>query len=84
MVLKVGSLKIYQQTKFYGSTSTGESFASTSELSSPSVWICLSYGIKYYGVEVTFSVMTSQLNFLNFTKLFGSFGGREQTQTDRQ
>jgi hypothetical protein len=45
----------------------------------PSFWYRLSYGVRTYGVEVTFNGMTSILNFI---KISGSkFIGGTQTDT---
>jgi hypothetical protein len=53
----------------------------------PPFWNVRRYGIKKYGVEVTFSGMTFLLNFIKIYKLVQKlFGGHTHTdgQTDRQ
>jgi hypothetical protein len=69
--LVVHPLKIYQHTKFYGPALTGENFASTSMFECPPFWNSWSYGIKDYGVEVSFNGITL-LNFIKSTNWFKS------------
>jgi hypothetical protein len=77
----VQPLKIYQYTKFHGPTLNGESFASTSEVLTSTIleW----YGIKMYGIEVTFNGMTPLLNFIKIYQLVQKLLGGD-TQTDRR
>jgi hypothetical protein len=42
------------------------------------------YGIKKYGIEVTFSDMTSLLNFIKIYELVQTLLGGTHRQTDRQ
>jgi hypothetical protein len=64
--------KIYQNIKFYGPTLTGASFTSISkEFERLQYWNDCSYGIKHYGIEATFSGITSILNFIEIYHLFG-------------
>jgi hypothetical protein len=76
-------LKIYQHTKFHGPTLTGASFASTSEVWTSAILEGWRYGIKKYGVEVTFNGMTSLLNFIQIYQLVQKLLAGD-TQTDRQ
>jgi hypothetical protein len=79
----VHPLKIYQYTKFRGPTLTGASFASTSEVWTFAILEGWRYGIKKYGVEVTFNGITSLLNFIKIYQLVQKLLGGG-TQTDGQ
>jgi hypothetical protein len=80
----VHPLKIYQYTKFHSPTLTSASFASTSKVWSLAFWNGWSYGIKKYGVEVTFNGMTSLPNFIKIYQLVQKLLGGTHRQTDRQ
>jgi hypothetical protein len=60
----VHPLNIYQNTKIVGPKLTGARFTSSSEVRTSTILEYLQLGIKNYGVEVTFNVMTSLLNFI--------------------
>jgi uncharacterized Zn-finger protein len=77
----VHPLKVYQYTKFHGPTLTGASFQ---KFERPPFWNGWSYGIKKYGVEVTFNGMTSILNFIRMYHLFQKLLGGTHKQTDGQ
>jgi hypothetical protein len=71
----VHSLKIYQNTKFYGPTLSAANFAFTS--------IHVRYSIKKCGFEDTFNGMTSLQNFTNIYQLCeisSSHGGEYDVQ----
>jgi hypothetical protein len=48
----------------------------------PPFWNGCSYGIKNYGVEVTFNGMTSLLNFIKIYQLVQKFMGSRHTRQD--
>jgi hypothetical protein len=77
---------VHPLKKFHGPTLTGASFASTSEFWTPAILECIRYGIKMYGVEVSFNGMTSLQNFIKIyqlvQKLLGGGGGGTRRQTD--
>jgi hypothetical protein len=77
----VHPLKICQNTTFHGPMV--QVLHPHQKFERPIFWNCWSYGIRKYGVDVTFSGMAP---LLNFTKnvLIGSYVIREGTQTDRQ
>jgi hypothetical protein len=50
----------------------------------PPFWDGLRYGIKKYGVDVTFNGMTSLLNFIKIYQLVQKLLGATHRQTDRQ
>jgi len=81
-LIKSCPLKIYQNTKFHGPTLTGASFNPPQKFERPPFWNGCSYGIKNYGVEVTFNGMTSLLNFIKIYQLVQKLiGGQTDTQT---
>jgi hypothetical protein len=66
---------------------TGASFASTSEVWTSAILEWLNYGIKKYGVDVTFNGITFLLDLIKIYKLVQKLlGGHTRTdrQTDRQ
>jgi hypothetical protein len=79
-------LNIYQYTQFHGPTLTGESLHPPQKFERPPFWNSWRYGIKKYGVEVTFNGIASPLNLIKMyplvQKLLG--WGHRDRQTDRQ
>jgi hypothetical protein len=66
VILKVFyPLEIYQHTTFHGFTLTGACFASFSEDRTSAILECLN--VRNYGIGVTFSVITSVLNFIKIS-----------------
>jgi hypothetical protein len=85
VLLKVAHpLKIYQYTKFHGPTLTGADFASTSEasLNVRHFGMVEKYGIKKYGVAVTFNGIISLLNFIKIYQLVKKLLGGAHKRTD--
>jgi hypothetical protein len=71
IVLKVvRPLKICQYTKFMVACWLVQVLHPPQNSEHPAFWNGRSYRTKNYGVEVTFSVMTSLLNFIKFYHLF--------------
>jgi hypothetical protein len=58
-------MKIRQNTKFHGPTLNGAIFASTAQVWKAAILNWLRYGVKNYSLEVNFSGLTSQPNFIN-------------------
>jgi hypothetical protein len=78
----VHHLKIYQYIKFHGPTLTVQVLHPPQKFERPSFWNGWSYGIKKYGVEVTFNGMTFLLNFIKICQLVQKLLGGD-AQTDK-
>jgi hypothetical protein len=74
----VHPLKAYYNTKFHGPTLLVQMLHPPQKFERPPFWNGCSYGIKHYGIEVTFNGMTS-LNFIQFYHLVQNFMGGGHT-----
>jgi hypothetical protein len=60
---------VTKHKSLYDPTATDEDLHASQKFELPPFWNGLSYGIKKYGVEVTFNGMTSIPNFIKVYKL---------------